>query len=330
MPSVSSRTGSLLVAAVVLAGLAGCLSPSTEEPRDPVDAAREAAAWIDGPREALAAGYEPGAACLPGEGVHWIDQDRIDTEIDPSRPEVLLFEPTTSDVADPDRQRLVGVEYVAVTEGTEHNTSSNPPTVAGRAMEGPLEGAPGEPWHATLHVFLDGREDPHAADDRARVPCPPGSLPPGMQRPAWPPTDGNGLVDAPRLPACEELGGERVHEHAIVSVRLNGSVVDLSPERYQLTTADVHVEGGPRDAEGAIVHVHRARPSLACFMATLGWQVSEGLVALDTGEVYRANATHRFTVLVDGERATEGFEVPLEGETRYQVLFEDTTRGAQT
>lgn len=317
----------LLVAAAVALALAGCLAPGGDEASDPVEAATEAASWIDGPREALAAGYEPGGACVPGEGVHWVDEDRIDTEVDPSNPEVLLFEPTTANVTDPDRQRLVGVEYVTVTEGTEHNTSSNPPTVAGRAMEGPFEGAGAEPWHATLHVFLDGREDPHA-QDRARVPCPPGSLPPGMQRPAWPPTDRNGLVDAPRLTACEDLDGGTTHEHALVSIRLNGSIVDLSPERYQLTTADVHVEGGARDADGAIVHVHRARPSLACFMETLGWRVGEDLIALDTGEVYRANATHRFTVLVDGQPAPEGFEVPLEGETSYRVHFEDLTTGA--
>lgn len=313
---------------VVAAALAGCLSPASSGPGDPVEAAREAAAWLEDPRRALAAGYEPAEHCVPGEGVHWINEALVDTTVEPRAPEALLFAPTTANATDPDRQRLVGVEYVAVTEGTEHNTSEDPPTVAGHPMEGPAPGAGGGPWHATLHAFVDGREDPHARDT-ARVPCHPETLPPGMQGPDPVPRDEDGLVDAARLPACEgELPGERVHEHPRLAVHLDGEVVDLSPERYQLAARPVHVEGGARDAHGATVHVHEARPSLACFLATLGWHVEDGLVALDTGEVYRANATHRFTVLADGEPAEEGFQAALEGDTRYEVHYDDETRGS--
>jgi hypothetical protein len=329
MPAARLARAVLACALLLGPALAGCLADGGEAgPSTPVEAAREAAAWLEDPQRALAAGYQPAPACAPGEGVHWVNEDRVDTEIVPSEPEVLLFAPTTANATDPDRQRLVGVEYVAVTQGTDRNDSANPPEVLGEPMEGPVPGARGEPWHATLHVFLDGRQDPHARE-AARVPCPDGTTPPGVAAPPSPPRDDRGLVDAPRLPACDTLTGERTHEHAHLIVDLpDRGIVDLSPDRYQLAAGAIHVEGGDRDAEGALVHVHQARPSLACFLATLGWHAEDGLLALDTGEVYRDDATHRLSVLVDGEPAPEGVHTPLRGDTRYQLTVEDLTRGA--
>lgn len=326
------RVALLLAVATLIPALAGCATPSVPTSGDAESlavTAKRASAWVDTPREARAAGYAPVPYCQPGEGVHWIHQAAVDTHIDPLHPEVLLFAPTTENLTDDDHQRFVGVEYVAVTEGTEQNSSQDPPTIRGVPMEGPFPGGgPGEPWHAVLHVFLDGdgaRSGIHDAAPAA-VRCPEGSLPPGAPAPV-PASDGDGLLDAHTLPGCSALTGESTHDHPEVVIYLgNATPVDLSPERYQLAAREIHVERGERDANGAVVHVHEEGATLGCFLETLGWRASETQVVLDTGEVFVENETHRFEVLVDGEPASAGLDVEIEHERRYVLRYADTTR----
>lgn len=324
------RRRTLALALTLLAvPLAGCTSdeaPADEAgPRSLTDAVRQASGWIDTPREARAAGYEPAAFCVPGEGVHWIDEALVDTRIDPFTPEVVLFQPTRSDVTDPDHQRFVGVEYVAVTEGTAHNRSGNPPTVQGVPMDGPYPGrGPDGRWHAVLHVYVaDGiPSDPSFSAQHDAIDCPAGTEAPGTE-PAPAPGDSR-PSDANAYDDCGTLTGRTVHDHAKLLVHLDGDEpFDFSPERYQLATRTLYIEGGERDANGTIVHVHEARPTLDCLFDTLGWEVSNRSILTDTGEVYAENETHRIVVTRDGDRLVDGFRTQLEHGRRYVVSFED-------
>lgn len=328
--SIPVRARSIALALlVVTVGLAGCATdqePSEASgPAALIETARAASAWLDTPEEALAAGYEPAPFCGDGEGVPWIKHAAVDTTIDPYVPEVVHFLPTTSNVSDPDHQRFVGVQYVAVTEGTEHNSSTNPPRVLGVPMDGPEPGGtPGEPWHATLHVFLaDGAtSDASFPSSLDAVECPPGTRPPNAPPPTPTSHDDRQASDARRFDDCQSVTDRTVHDHAELFVYLESSEpYDFSPERYQLTTQQLHIEGGQRDANGTIIHVHTARPTLDCFFDTIGWEVSSNTILTDEGEVYVENETHRLRVFVDGERSWNGVAEELHHETRYIVSF---------
>lgn len=333
--SITVRRACLATVLVLLPTLvAGCTTSQEASLEDASleTTARRAAAWIDTPGEARAAGYAPSAFCVPGEGVHWVDETAVDRHIDQLHPEIVLFYPTTGDVSDPDHQRFVGVEYVAVTEGTPHNDSETPPDVLGVPMQGPFPGAsPGEPWHAVLHVLLVDGLSQHAPEPApaGELPCPEGTLAPGTTPPASTDPRARGTpVDASQLDACRGLTGAEVHDHAEVFIHLEAAdPVDLSPDRYQLAAAQVHVERGERDANGATVHVHEDGVTLACFLETLGWEVTETAIVTDAGEVYTENTTHRLEVTVGGEPAEEGLATELEHDTRYVIRYGDTTRG---
>jgi hypothetical protein len=83
-----------------------------------------------------------------GMGVHFLNLQFIGPTLDPSKPQVLIYEP------DGDRLRLVAAEWFVPAElaGGER------PGIFGREMEGPMEGheplMPAEVHHYDLHVWL--------------------------------------------------------------------------------------------------------------------------------------------------------------------------------
>lgn len=144
--------------------------------------ARDVAPALDTAQEAWDAGYRPDSFCIPGMGVHWIHFGRFDTTLDPDAPEVVLFEPATNDTGPNGTNRFLGIEYVVITQGTEHNTTATVPEYDGIPLLGPMPGHfPGMPWHAELHVYLaEGAESTEAFDENAEgVTCPEGTTPPG-------------------------------------------------------------------------------------------------------------------------------------------------------
>ncbi|HEU4697603.1 MAG TPA: hypothetical protein VFS40_00330, partial [Gemmatimonadales bacterium] len=62
-----------------------------------------------------------------GMGYHWVDTTRVDTELDPTRPEALLYEPQANG-----QLRLVGVEYVVPRDLW---TSPEKPRLFGRELQ---------------------------------------------------------------------------------------------------------------------------------------------------------------------------------------------------
>lgn len=169
--------------------LAGCASPDTGDPGQTTDeegmaalmeTARSAAEGIDTPEDARAAGYVPDKYCIPGMGVHWINPSLLDTEIEPDKPEVLMFLPDDANLSDTAGDRFLGIEYVVATEGTEMNSSDSVPSLHGMPFEGPMAGhTPEMPWHAELHVYLaENLTDEMHHGAHPSVECPEGTTPP--------------------------------------------------------------------------------------------------------------------------------------------------------
>lgn len=102
--------------------------------------------------QAVKAGYAPTPDCvavpgLGGMGFHWANFGLVDTDFDPARPEVVLYEPDAKG-----KPHLVAVEYIVRNEGQDAPTFDGQPfDVGGTPVPGP---------HWSLHVWLH-KENPN-------------------------------------------------------------------------------------------------------------------------------------------------------------------------
>ena len=156
--------------APTLAGHAQALSPAsgagtpTFLQGDPdlgpeIAAVRAATAQFHDVNAAIAAGYaDPaGRTCeydrengTGAMGIHSGNPALLaNPDIDPLRPEVLLYLPKPEG-----GYRLVGVEYVRYVFGSDP-LSAPPVELFGHLFDGPMPGHfPGMPWHQELHVWV--------------------------------------------------------------------------------------------------------------------------------------------------------------------------------
>lgn len=83
-----------------------------------------------------------------GMGVHFLNVGLISPTLDPAKPQVLIYEP------DGDKLRLVAAEWFLPAEVA----GSEPPSIFGRQLQGPMEGhkplMPEGFHHYDLHVWL--------------------------------------------------------------------------------------------------------------------------------------------------------------------------------
>jgi hypothetical protein len=121
---------------------------------------------------ALAAGYAPFLGCVSGPqegamGIHYVNSTLVgDGQIDPRRPEALMYEPRLGRLA------LVGVEYIVLAEQWDAAHDA-PPTLMGQVFH--YNGSPnryGIPAFYELHVWA-ARNNPNGAfaDWNPRVSC---------------------------------------------------------------------------------------------------------------------------------------------------------------
>lgn len=139
--------------------------------RDPVAAVHDGYFSTLGCIEYPEGGHEGAMAYAPGGmGVHFLNLGHIAPVLDPSRPQVLIYEP------DGDRLRLVAAEWFVPAE----LVGGEPPAIFGHALQGPMEGhkplMPEGFHHYDLHVWLwkDNPEGVFSPTNPA-VKCPEGA-----------------------------------------------------------------------------------------------------------------------------------------------------------
>ena len=123
-------TATLVTVAALAAGMLSLPSASAES-KSSLAQVRQATARFHDLASAEAAGYEQFLPCfdLPGTGgmgQHFASFGLIDQTVEPTRPEVLVYEPKDG------RYQLVAVEYV-VPQGPPY-TDANPPALFGEAF----------------------------------------------------------------------------------------------------------------------------------------------------------------------------------------------------
>jgi len=148
-------------------------SPHTLKPATGlVEEVRRATQRFQEVSAARAAGYAAFLGCVSGPqegamGVHFVNDTLVnDAELDPLRPEALIYEPRNG------RLRLVGVEYVVVAAAWDAKNPT-PPTLVGQVFH--HTGSPnryGLPAFYSLHVWA-WRDNPNGgfADWNPKVTC---------------------------------------------------------------------------------------------------------------------------------------------------------------
>ena len=98
-----------------------------------VQIVREAAAQFANVNSAIAAGYEPAFGCVTGPdmgamGVHYINGALVSGgQLNPKEPQALIYEPVGN------AMKLVGVEYIAITQPWLAAHQQAPPVLKGQA-----------------------------------------------------------------------------------------------------------------------------------------------------------------------------------------------------
>ena len=124
---------------------------------------------------ATAAGYVPTDDCVPGMGFHYGNPPLAgDLNIDPTLPEILVYEPTQDDSV-----RLVALEYFRADADGDKATDDDRPTLFGHPFDGPMDGhpvppgTPPMPVHYDLHVWLYKRNPAgELTPENPEVDCP--------------------------------------------------------------------------------------------------------------------------------------------------------------
>jgi hypothetical protein len=118
-----------------------------------VETVRRATKRFQNVEEATAAGYADALVCVSGleegaMGVHFVNGDLLgDGELDPQRPEALVYEPKNGQL------RLVAVEYIVLAEAWDANNPT-PPSLLGQLFH--YNGSPNRyrlPAFYELHVW---------------------------------------------------------------------------------------------------------------------------------------------------------------------------------
>jgi hypothetical protein len=114
---------------------------------------RQATAHYQQVERAEADGYaaDPEGHCVPGMGIHYVNMAHImDGVVDPSKPEVLVYEPMKNG-----RLKLVAVEFIVVA-GPWDAAHAGPPMLGSQEFDDHRPpGSPGPPFpHYQLHAWV--------------------------------------------------------------------------------------------------------------------------------------------------------------------------------
>lgn len=98
---------------------------------------------------AVADGFARTDECVPAMGYHYVSLNRLDTRLEPSRPEALLYASGTEG-----ERVLAAAEWIVVDRDQDLTTDDDRPAMFGHPFDGPMPGhLPGMPVHYDLHAY---------------------------------------------------------------------------------------------------------------------------------------------------------------------------------
>ena len=122
----------------------------------------------------------------------------------------------------------------------------------------------------------------------------------------------------PNNPAYGVLGS--AHVHAAFAVKLNGTKLDFSDNKYQVKSRFMHVENG----DGNTLHRHATGVPVAEFFKSIKMNVTDSCFTNDNGTKYCSNGKENLEFFVNGIKTKSIADYVFNDDDRILVVYGDS------
>jgi hypothetical protein len=122
----------------------------------------------------------------------------------------------------------------------------------------------------------------------------------------------------PNNPAYGVLGS--AHVHAAFAVKLNGTKLDFSDNKYQVKSRFMHVENG----DGNTLHRHATGVPVAEFFKSIKMNVTDSCFRNDNGTKYCSNGKQNLEFYVNGNKTKSIADYVFNDDDRILVVYGDS------
>ena len=122
----------------------------------------------------------------------------------------------------------------------------------------------------------------------------------------------------PNNPAYGVLGS--AHVHAAFAVKLNGTKLDFSDNKYQVKSRFMHVENG----DGNTLHRHATGVPIAEFFKSIKMNVTDSCFTNDNGTKYCSNGKENLEFFVNGNKTKSIADYVFNDDDRILIVYGDS------
>ena len=122
----------------------------------------------------------------------------------------------------------------------------------------------------------------------------------------------------PNNPAYGVLGS--AHVHAAFAVKLNGTKLDFSDNKYQVKSRFMHVENG----DGNTLHRHATGVPIAEFFKSIKMNVTNSCFTNDNGTKYCSNGKDNLEFFVNGNETKSIADYVFNDDDRILIVYGDS------
>ena len=122
----------------------------------------------------------------------------------------------------------------------------------------------------------------------------------------------------PNNPAYGVLGS--AHVHAAFAVKLNGTKLDFSDNKYQVKSRFMHVENG----DGDTLHRHATGVPIAEFFRSIKMNVTDSCFTNDNGTKFCSNGKENLEFYVNGNKTKSIADYVFNDDDRILIVYGDS------
>ena len=122
----------------------------------------------------------------------------------------------------------------------------------------------------------------------------------------------------PNNPAYGVLGS--AHVHAAFAVKLNGTKLDFSDNKYQVKSRFMHVENG----DGDTLHRHATGVPVAEFFRSIKMNVTDSCFTNDNGTKFCSNGKENLEFYVNGNKTKSIADYVFNDDDRILIVYGDS------
>ena len=111
------------------------------------------------------------------------------------------------------------------------------------------------------------------------------------------------------------------HAHISFLLLIDNELVNFTQQKYMLKAEDVHFEND----NGIVIHKHATGLAIPYFLSTLGIQLDQSCLELDTGQKYCNNGSKTLRLIVNGKEVKNFDDYELRQADRILLNYGDDT-----